>query len=422
MKMWFAQMSLNIFLILLLLMCHENKFHRWKVEAQLSAFKPTVFDNTEWRLFFHLYRNITMMMAGRTGLKTRGNFLQTPVPESAPFPCDTAVGRSREPPSSVHKLRPGDVNVIAAIGDSVITASGASATSFLELYTENRGLSWCIGGQWNWRNATTLPNILKVYNPKLVGYSYRDSYSFHWDSQFNNAEIGAISKELPHMARQMVTRIKSDRRVNFKKDWKILTLTIGGNDICAYVCTMKNPESLPMKHRRNLLATLRYLRDNLPRTFVNIVSMPDVEKVASLAGKPAICWILHHGECPCWVGPIHNSTESSRSRWARIQKQYKKVEEEVPLMDEFRGLDEFAVVHQPWTKRLSLNDDKGVDFTLLSYDCFHMSQKGHARAAAALWNNMLEPPGKKRLNWDPPYVNFRCPSQQNPYFYTYDNS
>lgn len=117
------------------------------------------------------------------------------------------------------------------------------------------------------------------------------------------------------MARQMVTRIKSDRRVNFKKDWKILTLTIGGNDICAYVCTMKNPESLPMKHRRNLLATLRYLRDNLPRTFVNIVSMPDVEKVASLAGKPAICWILHHGECPCWVGPIHNSTESSRSRY-----------------------------------------------------------------------------------------------------------
>lgn len=233
-------------------------------------------------------------------------------------------------------LFPGDVNVIAAIGDSVITASGASATSFLELYTENRGLSWCIGGQWNWRNATTLPNILKVYNPKvnekkmheslipliyihlqLVGYSYRDSYSFHWDSQFNNAEIGAISKELPHMARQMVTRIKSDRRVNFKKDWKILTLTIGGNDICAYVCTMKNPESLPLKHRRNLLTTLRYLRDNLPRTFVNIVSMPDVEKVASVAGKPAICWILHHGECPCWVGPIHNSTDSSRSRYRR---------------------------------------------------------------------------------------------------------
>lgn len=57
--------------------------------------------------------------------------------------------------------------MVAAIGDSVITASGASATSFLQLYTENRGLSWCIGGQWGWRNATTLPNILKMFNPKV---------------------------------------------------------------------------------------------------------------------------------------------------------------------------------------------------------------------------------------------------------------
>lgn len=108
--MWLTQTSLNIYLILLLLMCQENKFHRWKVDGQLSAFRPTVFDNSEWRLFFHLYRNITMMMAGRTGLKTRGRFLQKQVPDSVPFPCDVTLGRSREPPTSVHKLRPGKRN------------------------------------------------------------------------------------------------------------------------------------------------------------------------------------------------------------------------------------------------------------------------------------------------------------------------
>jgi hypothetical protein len=52
---------------------------------------------------------------------------------------------------------------------------------------ENRGVAWSIGGkttsitvemvdletcfsfkgQWNWRNATTLPNILKVFNPQV---------------------------------------------------------------------------------------------------------------------------------------------------------------------------------------------------------------------------------------------------------------
>lgn len=62
----------------------------------------------------------------------------------------------------------GDINVIAAIGDSLTAASGASSKSFADLFVENRGLAWSIGGQWNWRNATTLPNILKEFNPKVI--------------------------------------------------------------------------------------------------------------------------------------------------------------------------------------------------------------------------------------------------------------
>lgn len=42
------------------------------------------------------------------------------------------------------------------------------AETFRELSMENRGLAWSIGGQWNWRNATTLPNILKEFNPSVL--------------------------------------------------------------------------------------------------------------------------------------------------------------------------------------------------------------------------------------------------------------
>uniref|UniRef100_A0A182IPX4 Uncharacterized protein n=1 Tax=Anopheles atroparvus TaxID=41427 RepID=A0A182IPX4_ANOAO len=105
--MQLGQTSLSVLLVLLLLLCHENKFHRWKVNAAISAFQPTIFDNAQWRVVFHLYRNVTMLMAGRTGYKTSGNFLQKKIPESVPFPCDVALGRSVEPPTSVHKLRPG---------------------------------------------------------------------------------------------------------------------------------------------------------------------------------------------------------------------------------------------------------------------------------------------------------------------------
>lgn len=159
----------------------------------------------------------------------------------------------------------GDIDVIAALGDSLTAASGASSVRMSDLILENRGLSWSIGGQWNWRNASTLPNILKEYNPNLVGYSKQDAWTYHTESQFNMAEIGASSADMPYMAKMLVQRIKQDKRINFKKAWKMVTITIGGNDICSFICTMEEPESLPRKHKQRLMKTLRYLRDNLPR-------------------------------------------------------------------------------------------------------------------------------------------------------------
>ncbi|XP_050093192.1 phospholipase B1, membrane-associated-like [Anopheles aquasalis] len=385
--------------------------------------QKTFLDVGGMRAMFKFMRTLMYTLAGPTGVRTSGSFLQDPIPPEVPFPCDVSLGRSAKVPSSVHKLRPGDIRVIAAMGDSLTAASGASATQFTDLYQENRGLAWSIGGQWDWRNVTTLPNILKVFNPQLVGYSYGDSMPFHWETQFNMAEIGAVSYDIPHMARAMVQRIRRDRRVDWKRDWKMVTIAIGGNDICTFVCMMQQPERLPYKHRLRLLKTLRYLRDNMPRTFVNVVSVPSVRKVVMLEDKPFACQSLHHGECSCWIGKLYNQSDASRERWARIQEQYISVEREVAESAEFRGLDEFAVVYQPWSLNVTMKmNGKKVDYSLLSYDCFHMSQKGNAYAGTALWNNLLEPPGKKSLTWRPLMKNFKCPTKESPYLYTYDNS
>ena len=72
-------------------------------------------------------------------------------------------GRSPEVPESVHRLRPGDIDVIAAIGDSIIVGLGLTATNILDLMVENRGIVANIGGQGTWREYLTLPNILKVF-------------------------------------------------------------------------------------------------------------------------------------------------------------------------------------------------------------------------------------------------------------------
>lgn len=63
--------------------------------------------------------------------------------------------------------------------------------------------------------------MLKEFNPKLFGYSLRDSLSHHKASQFNVGEAGATSNDLPFMAGQLIKRIRSDPRVDINKDWKV---------------------------------------------------------------------------------------------------------------------------------------------------------------------------------------------------------
>jgi hypothetical protein len=109
------------------------------------------------------------------------------------FFCDVngPGARSKTVPNSVHKLRLGDVDVIAAIGDSLTAGNGAFANDILQVLLEGRGASWAIGGQKTWRNFLTIPNIIKEFNPNLYGYSVTDQgRTYEKSSRFNVAEPG----------------------------------------------------------------------------------------------------------------------------------------------------------------------------------------------------------------------------------------
>ncbi|OBS68523.1 hypothetical protein A6R68_02939, partial [Neotoma lepida] len=86
------------------------------------------------------------------------------------FLC-TEQNPSSSVPSSVHELRPADIKVVAAMGDSLTTALGARPSESSNLTTPWRGLSWSIGGDGTLETHTTLPNILKKFNPSILGFS-----------------------------------------------------------------------------------------------------------------------------------------------------------------------------------------------------------------------------------------------------------
>lgn len=62
----------------------------------------------------------------------------------------------------MHKLRPGDIDVIAAMGDSLTAGAGAFASNLFHILVENRGITAAGGGQGTWRQYLTVPNIIKV--------------------------------------------------------------------------------------------------------------------------------------------------------------------------------------------------------------------------------------------------------------------
>ena len=67
---------------------------------------------------------------------------------------------------SVWSLKPSQVDIVMATGDSITAAFGANGRK--GGLHEYRGISWSIGGD---SNATTLPNYLRHYSQDIKGFS-----------------------------------------------------------------------------------------------------------------------------------------------------------------------------------------------------------------------------------------------------------
>lgn len=340
-----------------------------------------------------------------------------------PFPCnlENIKLRSDTVPSSVHKIRPGDIDIIAGMGDSLSAGTGISTISLIEeIIIPQRGRAWSAGGEKTWRSYLTFPNILKVFNPKLFGFALKAAQSVEWESQFNVAENGAISEDIPYMAKELVKRLKNDPRVDLNNHWKMVTLMIGNNDFCSEICLLRNSYDSLKKHREDLVTTLRYLRDNLPRTIVNIVPPPRLDIFFEITRLPLQCYLVHTAVCPCISGLFY---KNMRKITSDVMAKWQQVDLEVSNLPEF-DLEDFTVIGHTYTLNYSFPRTRQgkIDFNFLAPDCFHFSEKAQAMVANDLWNSLLEPVGNKSTDGTPTFSKFNCPSEEHPYIYTKHNS
>lgn len=346
---------------------------------------------------------------------------QRSISQKVPFPCDIKNGRSLKIPSDVNRLKIGDIDVVAGLGDSLVAASGALEEFAIGTFIEARGVSWCAGGQGNWRTIFTVPNLIKEFNGNLTGYATGTGEFISSKAGLNIAFPVAATEDALHQAKILVKRIKNNPKINFKKHWKMITILFGANDICSAQCYSPIAFS-PAKYALNLKKALDYLRLMLPRTLVNLVPAIDVT-VSVRVTRSVMCNLIHPLYCAC----LHQGKrpDIAASKMVRL---YQQAVDSLVSSGRYDTTKDFTVVVQPFTKMFNApNADPSkapsFDSNMVTYDCFHFSQKGHALVANLLWNNMLEPVGNKSQNHLPKLMEkVHCPSENAPYIFTNKNS
>lgn len=332
--------------------------------------------------------------------------LQKPVPDSVPFPCDVRGGRSPQVPKRIDQLRPGDIDIIASFGDSTTAGISMLSVGLLDSIVEYRGYSFTGGGFENWRTALTLPNILKEYNPQLYGYAVANTLvADEAGSRFNVAEPMLHIQDLPFQAHVLIERMRRDPRVDMKQHWKLLSIHVGPNDMCNDLCSWPDVEAFLRREEQQLYATLRLLRDRVPRLLINFILMPDVDNVLQmLATSPTECLIRIPVFCNC-----HNRLKEPI--YYNAAKRLIDLQLAIVEKPEFRS-DNFAIVGHGILRNLKTvwSRNGQIDRLYISSDCIHYSQFGHAVLAKTLWNNMFD---KIDLNltkaWQNPFEHFLCP-------------
>ncbi|XP_035828409.1 phospholipase B1, membrane-associated [Aplysia californica] len=332
-----------------------------------------------------------------------------------PFACPI-IPPSPSVPTSVHELRPGDVKLVAALGDS-LTAGRGSSGGIVGLLIDYRGLSWSVGGDGSIEDTRTLANVLRQYNPDLKGFSTGVGGPNSDAAHLNVAVTGDESHELMAQATDLVDKLQSDSSVDFNNDWKVITVFIGGNDLCA-ACTDEAKYSVE-KYKENLQETLDYLHSNVPRAFVNLVEVLNIEIAKDLA-EGLVCQAIHGFLCTCATNP---SSPEAEQQLVELKNQYQGAARDLASSGRYDTKDDFTVVLQPFYRDtyLPYKPDGTIDYSYFASDCFHHSKKGQEATGGALWNNMVEPVGEKRLNWMPEEP-LECPTEDSPYLYTAKNS
>eukprot|EP00413_Alexandrium_margalefii_P041424 CAMPEP_0204592616 /NCGR_PEP_ID=MMETSP0661-20131031/51030_1 /ASSEMBLY_ACC=CAM_ASM_000606 /TAXON_ID=109239 /ORGANISM="Alexandrium margalefi, Strain AMGDE01CS-322" /LENGTH=336 /DNA_ID=CAMNT_0051602853 /DNA_START=41 /DNA_END=1051 /DNA_ORIENTATION=+ len=285
----------------------------------------------------------------------------------------------RAPPSHIGNLKPMDVKVLGAMGDSFTAGFAIHGTP-----VEDREETYSTGDK---AGATTIANFLRHYGNRVAVH--------------NVAVSGDVVQGMDKQANRLIAAIRDDKSIDFRNDWKIVTILIGGNNQCA--ACHGAAANQPTMYREDLTSALTILRKALPRTVVSLVSMVNLSSLVDRPGVDEHCKIQHIiGEAECTCPFLGANASADVQRVTEADNAYL-----FEIAMDFQS-KEFSVVVQPGMDMMAV-----PDWTYLSrWDCFHPALITHQQVALGLWTNLFQPVGNKTTRFNLP-VRVYCPTDDD---------
>jgi lysophospholipase L1-like esterase len=270
---------------------------------------------------------------------------------------------------------------------------------------ENRDYSYSIGAN---PNATTLNNYLAHYSTGLYGGALdtllpldvvpknktRYLIDFHkkvvGDAGISEAKAEDVFEQIDYLD----WLCHNDDKIDCDKDWKVVTLLIGANDLCI-ICDGRSAAQ-PEQWAQTIDQLVSQVHQRIPRVFLNLVSILNISQVYDAQQTSLYCRTVQRAvdECPC----LEKHGDAGRQAMDDGSVAYNKALQQIAA--KWAGMDdpEFTVVYQPMLSNAVLLNST---IPLSSLDCFHPNIVAHSTMALTLWNNMMSPPGQKATVPDP---------------------
>lgn len=220
-----------------------------------------------------------------------------------------------------------------------------------------RGLSWSVGGDGVLETHTTLPNILKKFNPNILGFSTGTQEE---KAGLNVALEEARARDMPAQARDLVGRMKNSPEINLEKDWKLITLFIGSNDLCHYC---ENPEAhLAGEYVQHIQQALDILYEELPRAFINMVVVMELTSLYQGQGGKCSMPLAAGNNCTCLTSSRENFLEIQELK--KVNWNFQSDISRFSYWRQYLQREDFTVVVQPFFQNtfVPLNEVSGGHF------------------------------------------------------------